>query len=367
MTDLHPDQDDLVAYDLRPRRSTRGRTILVVLGSVLGVIVLAALAVGWWVQRQIDPPGDPGSEVAIEIPTGYSTQEIAGLLVDEGVISNATVFQWYVRFQGAGPFEAGRYAMAENSAMGDVIDAFDAGPQVVATDVTVPEGLTLDQAAAQIAAEEPRFGAQAFLEAASSGTVRSAFQPPEVTSLEGLLFPETYAVDENMAESDLLALMVGTLDERARALGFESAQERVGVSPYEALIVASMVQREAGVPQDYGKVAQVIYNRIAEGMPLQIDATVVYALGGTDGSGPNGEVTFDDLEVDSPYNTYENAGLPPTPIALSGQRALAAAMNPTPGPWLYYVVTEPDGSHSFAETFEEHQANIRLAEQNGVR
>ncbi|MBK9178381.1 MAG: endolytic transglycosylase MltG [Acidimicrobiales bacterium] len=366
MTSLHPFDDDLEVYELKPRRS-RLKLVLALVGLVLGLAAVLAVVAGWWVLRQVDPPGDPGAEVVVEIPEGYSTQQIASLLEDQGVITDATVFRWYVRSKGAGPFEAGRYSLQERSAMGDVVEALEAGGQFVGVPVTVPEGLTLGQAAARVQEELPRLSAERFLAATTSGQVRSAFQPSEVTSMEGLLFPDTYAVDDGMDETALLQVMVDQLDALATELGYSDAQARVGVSPYEALIVASLIQREAGVPQDAAKIARVIYNRLEQGMPLQIDATVVYALGGTAGSGPNGEVTFEDLEVDSPYNTYENAGLPPTPIALSGRAAMEAALDPAPGPWLFYVVTQPDGTHSFAETYDEHLANIRLAEQNGVR
>jgi UPF0755 protein len=109
----------------------------------------------------------------------------------------------------------------------------------------------------------------------------------------------------------------------------------------------------------------VIYNRLQKGIPLGIDATVIYALGKS--ADRNVRVLLEDLKVDSPYNTYKIKGLPPTPIAAPGQASLEAALNPEPGPWLYYVVTETDGHHSFANTLSEHNANIRKAEANGVR
>jgi UPF0755 protein len=116
------------------------------------------------------------------------------------------------------------------------------------------------------------------------------------------------------------------------------------------------------VPEERPKIARVIYNRLAEGMRLEIDATVLYALGG------GTSLTVDQIqETDSPYNTYKVDGLPPTPIALPGRASMEAALNPEPGPWFYYVVIDAEGRHAFAETFEDHQANIRQAERNGVR
>jgi UPF0755 protein len=339
----------------------RSRRWLVVVISLLTVLLLAAGLAGIWVQRQLDPPGQAGAEVTIEIPEGTSTTGIARLLETEGVITSSRVFRWYVRIRGGGGFQAGRYTLQENMAMADVIDALGDGPELAFDRVTVPEGFTLDQIIERVGAV-PRFSADAFGAAASSGEIRSVFQPPDVDVLEGLLFPDTYQVDETEDERALLARMVAQLDQVATELGYEDAAGRVGLSPYETIIVASLIEREARVPEDRTKISRVIHNRLAEGMRLQIDATVLYALGEH-----KNRVLFRDLEVDSPYNTYRITGLPPTPIAVPGRAALKAAISPEAGPWLYYVVIEDTGAHAFAATAAEHQANIREAERRGVR
>jgi UPF0755 protein len=339
----------------------RSRRWLVVAVSLLTALLLAAGLAGIWVQRQLDPPGSPGAEVTIEIPEGTSTTGIAGLLESEGIITSATVFRWYVRIKGSGGFQAGRYAMQENMAMADVIEVLSDGPELAFDRVTIPEGFTLDQIVERVGAV-PRFSAEAFAAAAASGEIRSVFQPPDVALLEGLLFPDTYQVDETEDERDLLTRMTAQLDAVATELGYADASARVGLSPYETIIVASLIEREARVPEDRTKISRVIHNRLAEGMRLQIDATVLYALGEH-----KDRVTFPDLEVDSPYNTYQVSGLPPTPIAVPGRAALEAAIAPEDGPWLFYVVIDANGSHAFAETADEHQANIREAARRGVR
>jgi UPF0755 protein len=139
----------------------------------------------------------------------------------------------------------------------------------------------------------------------------------------------------------------------------------VGISPYEAIIVASLIERETRFDDERAKVAQVIYNRLERGMKLQVDATVIYAMGRT--GERNIRVLFKDLEVDSPYNTYKVTGLPPTPIAAPGRASLEAALNPEQGNLLFYVVTEESGRHSFAADSAGHAANIRKAEAAGVR
>jgi UPF0755 protein len=251
--------------------------------------------------------------------------------------------------------------LQENMARADVIDVLGDGPELAFDRVTVPEGFTLDQIIERVGAV-PRFSAEAFAAATASGEIRSVFQPPDVDLLEGLLFPDTYQVDETEDERDLLARMTAQLDQVATELGYEDASARVGLSPYQTIIVASLIEREARVPEDRTKISRVIHNRLAEGMRLQIDATVLYALGEH-----KDRVLFRDLEVDSPYNTYRVTGLPPTPIAVPGRAALEAAISPEVGPWLYYVVIEDSGAHAFAATAEEHQANIREAERRGVR
>jgi UPF0755 protein len=156
--------------------------------------------------------------------------------------------------------------------------------------------------------------------------------------------------------------MVESFDALATRLDISSAAARLGVTPYQAVVVASMVEREARVDEDRGKVARVIYNRLAAEMPLQIDATIQFALGKQ-----KDVLLFSDLEIDSPYNTYKVAGLPPGPIASPGQESLAGALAPTPGAWLYFVVIDENGHHAFADTLAEHNRNVALAEQKGVR
>ena len=150
----------------------------------------------------------------------------------------------------------------------------------------------------------------------------------------------------------------------AAQLDIENRAAERNITPYEAFIVASLIERETRFDEERPQIARVIYNRLQRKMPLQIDATVIYALGE---SGTKTRVLLKDLEVDSPYNTYKIPGLPPTPISNFGRASLEAALNPADGPWLFYVVTEKDGRHSFATTGAEHQANIRKAERNGVR
>ena len=362
MNDILFDQDHANApgeggYRRGPRR------LLVILGALLAVVVLGLGAAGLWVKGKLDPGGEPGEELPLTIPEGATTAEIAELLADEGVISDAGVFGYYVRFSGGASFQAGDYTLRRNSAMGDVVATLDEGPQITFEQVTVPEGLTLAEVAERVGQVE-RFSSERFLELAESGSVRSAYQPDDVESLEGLLFPDTYRFDATEDEAALLQRMVELFDTVATEAGYDQGDLPGGLTAYEAIVVASLIESEAAVPEDRGKISRVIHNRLEDDMLLQIDATVIYARGGQ--RRPNGQVLFSDLEVDSPYNTYKNPGLPPTPIAVPGRASLEAAINPTPGDWLFYVKYENDGTHAFSETGAEHNRRIAEAKAKGV-
>ena len=316
---------------------------------LLGVVVVGA--VGVWASRHVDPPGEPGAEVTVTIPRGSSTAAIADILHGEGVITNTTVFRYYVRFKDAGGFLAGDFVFRRRQSMGDVVAVLEDGPlRPPSVNVTIPEGLTLGQVAARIESKLEGRSAERFLDVARSGGVRSKFQPPEVASLEGLLLPETYSVEEREDEEALLRRMVADLDAVATELGYDDAPSRVGLTPYQTIIVASLVEAEAQVEHERPMVARVLYNRLAQDHALELDATVYYALG----RAPGDDAPGFDRSVDSPYNTYRYKGLPPTPIIMPGRASLAAAIEPDPGDWFYYVaVPGCTGEHVFAETLAE--------------
>ena len=345
----------------------------VVVGAAL-VTVLIVLGLAYrWVQQQLDPPGDPGAEVELVIEEGASKADIADQLAAEGIIRNSMVFELYARVQGAGSWEAGQYTMRLDSSADDVLAILDDGGGVAPFDeVTVAEGLSVFAGAGtprpgplveQVAAVD-RFNARDTMAALLLGDLRSAYQPANEPSLEGLLFPDTYRLEEDEGVEVLLGRMIERFDDVARDLGYDDATSRISeatggeieITPYEAIIVASLIERETKIPEERAMVARVIYNRLAVGNPLGIDASTVYALGG------RRPETQSDVNVDSPYNTRTNQGLPPTPIAVPGEAALEAALDPAPGEWFYYVLTDESGRHTFTESaaeFEEAAAECR--------
>jgi UPF0755 protein len=334
-------------------------------GCLVGLVVLALLAgvvfAGWtWVRRQIDPSGDPGQVVEVAIPRGTNATELGTLLHEEGIIGDPRVWRVWTQLNPVGRFQAGKYNFTSRSSFAEAVAVLNAAPAVPQQQpLTLPPGLRLSQVAERVGTLPGR-SAERFLAAATSGSVRSGLLPIESrANLEGFIVAETLNFDLDDDEAEILAKLVDEWDRIARDSGLMTAQDKVGYRPYEVLIVASLIEREAKFDDERPKVARVIYNRLKVDQALQLDATTVYDLGG-------GVPTPEDLKKDAPYNTYTRKGLPPTPIASPSVESIQAALNPAEGDWLYYVVTETDGRSSFANTFNEHRRNIAKGKANGV-
>ncbi|MEP6623736.1 MAG: endolytic transglycosylase MltG [Acidimicrobiia bacterium] len=334
----------------RPTRSRRGRVLL-----VLFLLTLPFLVAAGWFWYQVTPPGDPGAPVTVVIPKGTGIDGIAQRLEDHHVIGSALAFRIYARVSGSRSFQAGEYRLHQDLGAQAAMDALDHGPRQNFRKLALPPGLTFAQVAERVG-QLPGRTTKAFLDAAAAGTIRSKFQPASVQSLEGLTWPDTYFVADTENEATILRRLVRTFDRHGAAVGLGAAPD-----PYRAVIVASLIQREAGLDVDRPLIAAVVENRLRDKMPLQIDATVVYARGG--GTAP---LTDADFARNSPYNTYKVAGLPPTPISTVTEASLRAALAPANVPYKYYVLTDKSGKHAFAVTFAEHEANIADARRRGV-
>jgi len=353
--DVRRDSPDHFQYEDHGRRWP---FILLVLALAFLVLVGSGVL---WVQRQVNPSGASGPSVRLTVEEGMATSDIASLLEREGVISSADVFKYYARLTGVASIEAGEYSLDKRSDLSDVVKVLEGGAAKAEEErVTVPEGLTLREVA-KVVGEMPGRSADKFMEVANSGAVRSQYQPAGNNSLEGLILPETYFVGKGDDETRILRKMVDAFDALATQLNLTGAAGRFGITPYQAVIVASLVEREARVDEDRGKVARVIYNRLERKMQLQIDATVLYAL-----NRPQESVSFKDREVNSPYNTYRIPGLPPGPIASPGRKSLEATASPTNGNWIYYVLTDPSGRHSFTADDREFQNLVNQCIRMGL-
>jgi UPF0755 protein len=333
--------------------------LLILIASVL-IAVFASWKAFSWGRDKVDPPGPPGAPVMLDLPPGSTTSGIADTLEDNDIIADGAIYQWYVRLKGGTGFQAGEYTFFENSAAWEVMSVLRAGPDRVAQAeqivVTIPEGLTIQQIANELdTVDGLTFSGGQFLAALRSGAHTSIFAPdpggfPEgvLEPAEGMLFPDTYFLSTDATPADLLDQMVARFDFVLRELGYGDAIETVGLTPYETLVLASLIEREARVPGDRAKISRVIHNRLLAGWPLGIDATIVYFTGRT-------VLRVSDLQSESPYNSRLNVGLPPTPIAVPGRASLEAAIDPVAGQWMFYVLASEDGRHAFSVSAEEFE------------
>lgn len=328
--------------------SRTGRKVLLVLLVLIGLLAGGAWIAWGQVQDRIDPPGPPGEAVEIEIPNGSTTKAIGAILVDNDVITSSTLWDYWTRLRGVGPFQAGFYDFATNMSFDEAVDVLDAGPRPPEVQrVTIPEGLTLAEILPRLADSVDRWTLEGFQAAADSGEIRSNYAP-EATTLEGLLFPDTYEVGADVDERAFLQRLVAEMDARLAALDIEGRAAALGRTPYELVVLASLIEEESRVPEERPKVSRVMHNRLEQGIPLGIDATSRYEA---EISGRSREQL--DFDSDSPYNTRRVAGIPPTPIAASGQASIEAALNPADGPWIYYVLQDEQGNHFFTDSFSE--------------
>lgn len=333
----------------RPRRRS-GLTLLVVL------IVLVVLAGGAWAGLTAignpfaSPPDYHGTgigSVVVQVHAGQTASDIARTLAKADVVKSTGAFvdaaKSNDRSRGIAPgYYRLRHKMSGAAALALMLDPSSR----VQSAVTIPEGFRVDQVLARIA--EKTQLKLADLQAVARQPRGLPLPAWADGRLEGFLFPATYDFDPGTTAQVALADMVNQFDAVAKNIGLEAGAKALGYSPYDVVTVASLVEREAKIPADYGKVARVIYNRLRAHMPLQLDSTVNYALGKNKTT-----VTIKDTKVASPYNTYLHPGLPPTPIASPGERALQAALRPTPGSWLYFVTMDDAGHNAFATSYDD--------------
>ncbi len=320
-------------------------------GAVIAVLLgLVALAAGaWWWHAVYGDVSHPAQPAQVVVERGSSFGDVERRLADAGVIADPLAFRLLVRLRHEdADVRAGEYRFPPHETEDQVLHALLSGGAEVARWVAVPEGFTAKQIAERL--QNEGFGpAEAFEDAFSSSSIDVG--GTKTRSLEGFLFPSTYLVPTDATPAQVAKIMT---DEFLSKLPRDAAARARGlhVTVPAAVTVASMVEREAKVEADRPLIAGVIYNRLKLDMPLEIDATIEYAL-----PEHQTEITRSDLAMDSPYNTYLHAGLPPTPIANPGLPSVEAALRPAKTDALYYVYCG-GGRHVFARTLAEHQANV---------
>ncbi len=350
------------------------RTSLRVLGAVGLVAVLfggAYLGVKLLAERVNDALGgstgttvEPGLAVEFVVEPGMPATNIAESLEELGVIESAGDFQRAVANRNASDrLQAGRYTLRTGMEDNDVIDLLLAGPAEEEYLITVIEGLRVSETLSSIA-DQTDFTFDELSAALLDGSVTSDLlqgEPESLSDWEGLLFPDTYEISRNFTADDVLNLLAQTMETRVASVSWGYLAD-LGLTPYDGIIIASMIEEEAKLDEDRAKIASVIYNRLELDMLLQIDATVIYALGGP----PEGGLTTEDLSVDSPYNTYLYKGLPPTPISGVRLASLEAAASPAETDYLYYVLIDEDGRHAFTDNWDEFLVLMQQARDAGL-
>ena len=356
-----------------PPTETRGDGLRRLGGFVLLVVILGGAYFGarqladWvgglgGVSDVTAPPGiEPGLPVSVEIPAGSAARQIGVILAEAGVVDSAAQFELAARTSDAAErLQAGKYDLETGMANDVVIDLLLEGPAIETFRVIVREGLWIEEIFDEIARQTEFSAAEV---QAALGEVESSLLEGSATdpvSWEGLLFPDTYDFVLDADPAEILQRLADTMEQRVADIDW-SMLESNQLTVYQGIIVASLIEAEAGLDDDRPLISSVVLNRLNMPMVLGIDATVIYALGERGKS-----LTQSDLEVDSPYNTRKFAGLPPTPIGAPGRRSLEAAAAPADTDFLYYVLTSASGEHSFTASYDEFLAWKAQAQNDGL-
>lgn len=331
-------------------------TLILIIGGISGYL---------YIHSALQPIDEENSTpVEVEIPIGSSSSTIAGILEENGIIKDARVFRFYTKFNNVNEFQAGNYTFNTAMSMDEIIESLQHGRIIVDAvhTITIPEGLTVDQIA-EIYSEQLSFSEEDFLEVANdpdfidelmeeypSLLTEDILDEDIRTPLEGYMFASTYEFYE---EEPSIESIIDRMVEQTNSI-FQQYEGEIadrGFTPHEAITFASVVEKETAHEEERAQIAGVFQNRLDEDIQLQTDPTVLYAKGEH-----QAVVTFDDLETESPYNTYLVDGLPVGPISNFAENSLKAVISPEDSDYLYFLHDE-DGNIHFAETFDEHVEN----------
>jgi len=348
--------------------------LLALLVSSVGVVIWqppARDAVIWFLATRLDtPPSNDPTSVRFDIREGENGASIAARLEAEQLIRSAWLFRLIAKLRGVDSrLQAGEYTLRRNMTANQIIDELQQG-RFLGSMVTVPEGWRAEEIA-DLLEKRGIASRQEFLDLVSSdrSDARLARAIPPGLSLEGYLFPDTYRVPPQITAAEIVHQMIRNFDNRFPDALAQRASAQ-GLDLHQTVTLASIVEREAVLPSERPLIAGVYLNRLRDGMKLQADPTVQYAVAslalpnlGT-GSYWKQSLSSNDLTVDSPYNTYRYTGLPPGPICNPGLASLMAVVEAQKTDY-YYFVARPDGSHDFSRTLEEHERKVRQYQGGG--
>lgn len=365
--DLDNDDEFVILRSPWVRRSR----ILTVLGILAVIGLVLAVFVRSWLIDQIDPDGEPGAEIAVAIPQGSTPGDISAILASNEVVPNSTFFRLWSTYRSYDDqYQAGTYNFRVNMSADEALAVFREGPE--AQDVvsfTIVEGLWLKEIVADLAEQLPNVSEQDLLDVLDSDEFSPDTYDGQV-NWEGMLFPDTYEVSADATAEEVLKKMHKQFVDVAAENGYGSgrAERDFDLTPYEVMIIASLVELEAKTDADRPKISRVIHNRLKDNQWLDIDATLIYSAGER-----GARITASMLENgNDPYNTSVRGKsatinrLPPTPIGAPGRKSLNAAINPAEGDWYFYAKSSNAGDHYFSVTNDEHNRAVARAKAAGV-
>jgi UPF0755 protein len=350
----------------RPPSYGRRRVIVTLVAlAVIAIVVLAVLGGARFFDRLFGAPADYTGEgsgrASVQITAGQTLSDIGQTLVDADVVKSVEAFTDAAsENEDAAAIGPGYYELHKHMSGAAAVELLLDPAALQQARVVVPEGRRMRDIFAAIAASTDITVAQ-LEQVAKDPAALGVPSWGAGHSLEGFLFPATYDFPPGTTAKEALTAMVRRFDQAAADSGLVKGAKRLGLTPYEVLTIASIVEREGRLTEDFAKIAQVFYNRIDRGMRLDSDATLYYVL-----EADHGGLTSSDLKIDSPYNTRLNPGIPPTPIASPGDNALNAALHPQPGPYLYFVTIDQEGHAAFASTLDEFNDLVAQSRANGV-
>lgn len=345
------------------------RTVRKIVLSIVAILIILIIILGITGYRFYTTslePLEPESteEISVEIPTGSSRTDIARILEEEGVIQSAFVFNYHLRFTGEQGFQAGYYLMSPSMAIDDIVEYLQEGGTPIPDDpsgrLTIPEGYMLEQVA-MIVESQTEYTVQDFKELVEDeefldtlletypDLLSDTLEVSEETryTLEGYLYPATYEFYEDSSLESLIIQMVRRMDQEMNPY-YEEIEE-MDTTVHSILTMASFIEREGITPEDRELISGVFYNRLEINMPLQTDVSVTYALGEH-----QERITYEDLEVDSPYNTYMHTGIGPGPVNNPAGDSIRASMYPAETDYMYFLADLNTRDVYFSETYEQH-------------
>ncbi|MEX1158575.1 MAG: endolytic transglycosylase MltG [Thermomicrobiales bacterium] len=335
---------------------------LIVIAAIVSLALAAVLVTGAIIAVSLDSSRDDvGRSTYFIVESDESVDSIADRLNDEGLIRSPGYFRFRIRLQSKGDdIVAGRYRLDTAMSTSQIINAITSEDAAIAQEAAIQfiEGWRTEQYAEAAVAAGLSFTVDEFMLATRDPKWNNEFAflhtRPSGVALEGYLFPDTYNFRMDATPDDVIERLLATFEERVTSDLIAQA-DRQGMTLHQIMTVASIVEREAAVATERGTISSVYHNRLEAGMPLQADPTIQYQLGLAGNWWP--ELTAADVQRNGVYNTYLNPSLPPGPICNPSLAAIEAALNPEQTPYIFFVATG-DGTHAFAETFEEHQRNI---------